>query len=212
MRAVVAGIAIAGVLAAEAESACRAVPAADQARLAPLVFTGVVESGPLTPAVLRVELWEKGSGPDRVALDTGQYADYALGDSIAPQPGERWRIFGEPDGDLVATGTCWGSVVVAADPVAPLLAAGPRRIAMARSTWTGVGMLGRPPLVSAPVGTRLRLAQGVLGVRVLGTGRKRASASRRSGRFTVRVPARRTLTLVADTGTGFFAARVRAIR
>src|SRR4051812_24620766 len=114
MRGVVlAGILITGLSAADAGAACPPQTARQQSERAPVIVTGVFDSGPVTPAHMRVEAWEKGSGPAEVDLDTGIYEDSAFGESIAPKPGERWRIYGQWHDGLIVTGACFGSHLVA---------------------------------------------------------------------------------------------------
>ena len=198
-----------GLWGAQADAACRAIPPADQSRLAPLIFTGTFESGPITPAVIRVEQWEKGTGPALVEVDTGIYEDYALGEGISPRPGERWRIFGEPVDGQVLTGACDGSRRVAGAPLAPSAKVGARSVPLARATWLGTPLGPAMPQITVPAGSRVTLTGKVLAVRVLG--RQARAARRRGGRWSVRVPAAgRTIRIVADTGSGFFAARLRA--
>jgi hypothetical protein len=211
--AVVAGIAIVCLTGGQAHAACRAISPADQSRLAPLILTGVFESGPFTPAVIRVEAWEKGKGPDVVEVDTGIYEDYSLGEGISPNPGERWRIYGELDGDVVLTGACDGSRLVTAEPLAPAAGVGSAKTTLAPATWNGTALAPSAPLprIPAPRGKRVRFSPGVVAVRVLGARKARAAGT--GGRFAYRMPAKATrpVRIIADTGSGFFAAVLRPV-
>src|SRR3954449_7896351 len=104
---------------------------------APVILTGGVLSGPVTPARIAVETYEKGSGPSEVQVDTGIYDDAAFDESIAPQPGERWRIYGEGDGTTLVTGLCYGSHEVAPGSSAPTLAIAEASATASRATFAG---------------------------------------------------------------------------
>src|SRR3954471_4914455 len=109
MRWFLVGMLIAGLLTADTAVACAPQTIRQQSGRAAVILTGVVESGPVTPARIRVEEWERGKGPAEVDVDTGIYDDAAFDDSISPQPGERWRIYGVWHDGVVVTGLCYGS-------------------------------------------------------------------------------------------------------
>lgn len=207
---------VAGLWGAQAMAACPPLTAAQRAQIAPAIITGLVESGPVTPARVRVEAWEKGRGPAVVEVDTGIYEDYALGEAVMLQPGERWRIYGELRGGRLLTGACEGSHRLAAPADAPALAIGSSRALAAPATFGGAA-LTRRPLPSLPAVTRrrlvLRFSAPVAAVRLLGAPRG-AHLSGQGTRWRLRLPARalRGGWLVADTGDGFFAVRVRPRR
>ena len=206
------GMLIVGLAAADPAAACAPQTIRQQDERSPVILTGVVESGPITPARIRVEDWERGTGPAEVDLDTGIYDDAAFDDGIAPQPGERWRIFGVWHDGVVVTGQCYGSHAITGEPQAPTLALGGASAFAARSTYAGRALTGALPRLAARSGTRrtLRAASWVLDVRLVGpTGGARLSRSH--GRWTLRLPphGRPGGTLVADTGDAFFAVRLR---
>jgi hypothetical protein len=201
-----------GALVEPAVAACPPLSARQGAETARLILTGVVETGPVSPARMRVEVWEKARGPATVEVDTGIYEDYALGEGIAPQPGERWRIYGERQGGRVLTGTCEGSHRIDVTPAAPRLAIAGASALLVRSTFAGRPLSGAAAPLSASPGraTRVRFSKPVLDVRIVG-GPRKARLSRRGGAWLLRLPAgaRGTSRLVADTGDAFFVARVR---
>lgn len=97
-------------------------------RLADIVVDGVFEDGPalqvgdrnplLSPASLRVERYDKGTGPAVIKIQTAytRGTDGTIGygtPAIEPEAGERWRIYGLRDPDLPdrwVTSPCDGSV------------------------------------------------------------------------------------------------------
>src|SRR5688572_27298201 len=119
MRRMLAGIAVMGLFTADAGAACAPQTARQQSERALVILTGVVETGPITPARVRVETYEKGTGPAAVDVDTGIYEDAAFGESIAPRPGERWRIYGDWHEGKLVTGACYGSHQLTAQPQPP---------------------------------------------------------------------------------------------
>ena len=193
--------------AGRAEAACPQQGARQQAELAGVILSGVVESGPLSPATIRVERWEKGrgvGGSEFIEVETGVHEDYVLSEGIDPRPGERWRIFGTWEGELVVTGVCHGSRRLDAPPAAPSLAGVP----LAPARFAGRPLTGALPRLAVGPG-RLRLSLPVADARLLGAPRGVRLIARR-GRLRLRVAprARRLGRLVVDTGSGFYAARI----
>lgn len=208
-----AGVMVLGLAATDARAACAPQTARQRDERAPLILTGVIESGPVTPARMRVEAWEKGRGPATVDLDTGIYDYGAFGEGISPQPGERWRIFGQLNDGQIVTGSCFGSHAVAAPPVAPALAIGSASVPAVQSTFAGRPLSAAlSQLRVAPGKPRaLRVPAGVEDLRLLGArGGVRLTAKR--GRWTLHVPAGRRPggRIVADTGDAFFAVALQA--
>ena len=209
---VLVGILIAGLATADAAAACAPQTIRQQDERAPVILTGVVESGPVTPARVRVDSWQRSTGPAEVDLDTGIYDGAAFDDSIAPQPGERWRIFGVwHDGTLV-TGQCYGSHAIAADSQPPTFTLGRARAVATPSTFAGRPLNGALPRLNAKAVAKgkLRVASWVQDVRLVGaTGG--AKLTRSHGTWTLRLPphGRPGGTLVADTGDAFYAVGLR---
>lgn len=204
---------MAGVAAGDAHAACAPQTVRQRDERAQLILTGVVESGPQTPARMRVESWQKGTGPATVDLDTGIYDYGGFGEGIAPQPGERWRIFGQWHDGLVVTGACFGSHAVAAPSSAPALAIGSSNALSVPATFAGRPLAGRLPTlrVSAGRARALRVPAGIEDVRLVAS-RGGARLTRSHGRWTLRVPAggRPSGRLVADAGDAFYAVALRA--
>src|SRR5205085_1898323 len=98
---------------------------------------------------------------------------------------------------------------------APTLALGRARAATARATFAGRAVSGSLPRLDAVAGQKrtLRVPSWVQDVRLVGA-RGGARLTVVKGRWTLRLPAggRPGGTLVADTGDGFFAARLRVAR
>src|SRR4051794_13381582 len=146
---VLAGILMAGLATAGAAAACAPQTIRQQDERSPVILTGVVESGPVTPARVRVDSWQRGTGPAEVDIDTGIYDGAAFDDSIAPQPGERWRIFGVWHDGLVVTGQCYGSHEIGADSRPPTFALGQSSAFAAASTFAGRPITGALPRLTA---------------------------------------------------------------
>src|SRR5256885_11924119 len=83
---------------ATASAACAAHPAPVYPDAVPLVFVGRALDGPFAPAHFQVLAYEKGSGPARVAVDTGQSRSGGAAEGISPHAGELWRIYGRVEG------------------------------------------------------------------------------------------------------------------
>jgi hypothetical protein len=99
---------------------CEPLSPAELFQLADVVVDGVFLEGPvdhrsgtlLSPAAFSVERYVKGAGAERLQVQTQVFATGVGAESIAPAPGERWRIYGgwrDPAGPLVFTSTCAGS-------------------------------------------------------------------------------------------------------
>ena len=213
MRGVLVGILVVGLATAEsAGAACAPQTPRQLGERAPVILTGVVESGPVTPAKIRVEVYDKGKGPAVIDVDTGIYDDAAFGESIAPQPGERWRIYGQWHGGTLITDSCWGSHEITAAQQAPAFAFGRTAALGARSTFAGRIPGGSLPRLTVAPGKRsLRVSSWVQDVRLLGA-RGGVKLKQSKGLWTLRVPTqgRPGGTLVADTGDAFYAVRLQA--
>lgn len=208
-----------------AHAACSNTAAREQAELATVILTGVVESGPTSPAWVRVETWEKGSGPAVVEVDTGVYEDYALAEGLALRPGERWRLYGALEHGELITDACWGSHVLPARAVAPDVRTAPLRrhgrvlgtaqVRTVAATFGGRALTAAAlPVLTVPRRTplRLRFSGRVADARLVGAPRGARLVHGRKG-WTLRLPARarRAGRLVVDTRDGFFAALVRPV-
>ncbi|MDX6725249.1 MAG: hypothetical protein QOK49_54 [Baekduia sp.] len=207
------GALVAGIAAGDAHAACGPQTVRQRDDRAPLILTGVIESGPQTPARLRVESWQKGTGPGAVDLDTGVYADYAFGEGIYPHPGERWRIFGQWHDGMVVTGTCFGSRLITAPPSGPpTLSAGSATAQAVPAGYGGRPLAGALPTLRVAPGRprELRVPSEVGDLRLVGA-RGGAKLTRKKGRWTLHVPAGDRPgggRLVADTGDAFYAVRL----
>ena len=208
-----AGVVLMGAVAADAHAACAPQTIRQRDERAPLILTGVIETGPVTPARMRVELWEKGSGPATVDLDTGVYDYGAFDEGISPQPGERWRIFGQWHDGEVVTGACFGSHAVLAAPGAPTLAIGSASAPAVQSTFAGRPLAATLSQLRVPTGRprTLRVPADVKDLRLVGA-RGGVTLTSKKGRWTLHVPAgaRPGGRIVADTSDAFFAVELQA--
>jgi len=215
-RVVRVGILVTGMATTAAPAtACAPQSVRQQSERAPVIFTGTVVAGPTTPARIWVEQWERGKGPQEVSVDTGIYDDASFDESISPEPGERWRIYGTWHDGVVITGLCYGSHEVATPPNPPTFALGTASAFGIRASFAGRPLSGDLPLLDAVAGATktLRVASWVRDVRLVGA-RGGAKLTSSKGKWTLRLPVggKPRGTLVADTGDAFFAVKLRVLR
>lgn len=106
-------------------ASCTRESGSGQRARADAVFLGVALDGPaadgylVSPARFEVLEYEKGTGARVVDVTTGTLVEglhmTALSNGIHPEAGERWRIYGRHNGEVIETSACDGSHRIGAD-------------------------------------------------------------------------------------------------